>query len=164
MPALAYLITFRTYGTWLPGDARGSTDRRATSHGSPQEPPNPSLEQASRRRLVCPPVFLCSPRRAAVEAAIRQHCAHRGWQLLAVHVRTEHVHVVVATGVTPDVAPERVMTELKAWATRRMVQGRLLDEGRRTWSGHGSTLYLFTPESVQRACRYVVERQGKALR
>jgi len=95
---------------------------------------------------------------------MRQHCAHRGWELLAVHVRTEHVHVVVASDVTPDVAPERVMTELKAWATRRMVQGWLLDEGRRTWSRHGSTLYLLTPESVQRACRYVIERQGRALR
>ena len=32
---LAYLITFRTYGTWLHGDSRGSTDR---DHNVPETP------------------------------------------------------------------------------------------------------------------------------
>ena len=32
---LAYLITFRTYGTWLHGDARGSVDREHNVFGTP---------------------------------------------------------------------------------------------------------------------------------
>ena len=162
MDALAYLITFRTYGTWLPGDARGSTDSQNHKHASPREAPNAALQRAAREQLRHPPIFLCAPRRAATRNAIHQHCAHRQWPLLALHVRTEHLHAVIATerGV---VAPERIMTELKAWATRRMLQEHLLGAGIRAWSRHGSTRYLFTPESVQRACHYVLERQGSPL-
>jgi REP element-mobilizing transposase RayT len=163
MAPLAYLLTFRSYGTWLPGDDRGSVDRRAHHRGSPMQPPNAALEQAMRRRLRHPPVHFCAPRRATIEAAIRQHCAHRGWVLLAVHVRTEHVHVVVATEGTADMAPERMMTELKAWATRRMVQGQLLAKGILAWSRHGSTRHIFTAEGGRRACLYVVEGQGERL-
>ena len=32
---LAYLISFRTYGTWLHGDERGSIDRFNNSYRSP---------------------------------------------------------------------------------------------------------------------------------
>ena len=33
--ALAYLITFRCYGTWLHGDSRGSVDRFHNRYGAP---------------------------------------------------------------------------------------------------------------------------------
>jgi hypothetical protein len=32
---LAYLITFRAYGTWLHGDSRGSVDRFHNRYGAP---------------------------------------------------------------------------------------------------------------------------------
>ena len=38
--ALAYLISFRTYGTWLHGDKRGSVDRFHNRYCSPYLPPN----------------------------------------------------------------------------------------------------------------------------
>ena len=37
---LAYLITFRCYGTWLHGDKRGSIDRFHNAHKSPHIKPN----------------------------------------------------------------------------------------------------------------------------
>ena len=37
---LAYLITFRSYGTWLHGDERGSVDRFHNVYGTPRLPPN----------------------------------------------------------------------------------------------------------------------------
>jgi hypothetical protein len=43
-------------------------------------------------------------------------CHHRRWPLRAVHARTNHVHVVIWA----QHAPERVMNDLKAWATRRL--------------------------------------------
>ena len=42
-----------------------------------------------------PPYGLDAMRRDAVLEAIQQVCAHRGWCLLAAHVRTTHVHTVV---------------------------------------------------------------------
>jgi REP element-mobilizing transposase RayT len=51
-----------------------------------------------------------------VLAALRQHCAQRGWNLLAAHVRTSHVHVIVEA----QVRPERVMNEFKSYASREL--------------------------------------------
>ena len=39
------------------------------------------------------PYHLDQTRRDAVLEAIQGVCAHRGWLLLAVHVRTSHVHL-----------------------------------------------------------------------
>jgi hypothetical protein len=38
---LAYFIMFRSYGTWLHGDSRGSVDRLHNTYGTPRLPPNP---------------------------------------------------------------------------------------------------------------------------
>jgi hypothetical protein len=32
---IGYLITFRSYGTWLHGDERGSVDRNHRAYGTP---------------------------------------------------------------------------------------------------------------------------------
>ena len=92
-----------------------------------------------------------------VLAAIRETCAYRGWGLHAVHVREEHVHVVVDA----EVEPERVMTDLKAWATRRL-QG-VEPEVDRRWTRHGSTRWLRRPESIRAAVRYVADGQGEPM-
>ena len=49
-------------------------------------------------------------------AALRSHCAHRGWGLLAAHVRSNHVHAVVEA----EVRPEKIMNEFKAYASREL--------------------------------------------
>ena len=46
-----------------------------------------------------------------------------GWRLHALTVRTNHVHAVVSA----DEAPEKVMTNFKIWATRRLREHELLD-------------------------------------
>ena len=43
---LAYLITFRCYGTWVHGDERGSMDRRASETVDPARQYDLSLERA----------------------------------------------------------------------------------------------------------------------
>ena len=48
---LAYLISFRTYGTWLHGDKRGSIDRHHKRYGSPYIAPNRNWRQYNQRQL-----------------------------------------------------------------------------------------------------------------
>jgi len=159
MPPLAYLLTFRCYGTWLPGDPRGFTDRRHGGYGTPRSAPCLLLRIATARRLEHAPIALGAAARAVVEAAIRDRCVHANWVLHAVNVRTNHVHVVV--GATAP--PERMMNQLKSWATRRLLLAAEISDGTRPWSRHGSTRYLWTTESIEAACRYVVEGQGVVL-
>ncbi len=93
--------------------------------------------------------------REVIDKAIRSVCDHRGWRLLAINVRPNHVHVVVNAAD----APERVMTTFKAWATRRLIEAGFIERGTHVWSRHGSPKYLFKPELVDEKCRYVIEEQ-----
>ena len=82
-------------------------------------------------------------------------CDRRGWRLLAVAARTTHIHVVVNA---PDVAPERVMQQLKAWSTRAVLRVRP-DEGPGLWTRHGSTRYLWAADEVAEKVQYVEHEQ-----
>jgi hypothetical protein len=42
---LAYLITLRTFGTWLHGDERGSVGRKRNVYGRREIAPNHGLEE-----------------------------------------------------------------------------------------------------------------------
>ena len=153
---LAYLITIRTYGTWLHGDERGAMDRREHNrHGAPNIAPNRRLVKAEHAQLKHPPVTFDEAQRAAVEQAIREVCAHRDYQLLAVNVRTNHVHCVVAAACRPEL----VMNGFKVYATRHLREEGLLLPDVKPWSRHGSNPYLWTPEQVERAIDYVINGQ-----
>ncbi|APR85225.1 Hypothetical protein A7982_10574 [Minicystis rosea] len=158
MTLATWLLTFSCYANWLPGDRRGYVTR-APGSASHKAPPNGWLCAWTERALRQPPFLLDAPARAVVDDAIRDQCIHAGWQLHAVHVRTNHVHVVV-TGAAP---PERIMRQLKAWATRRLREAARIDRDRRVWARHGSTVPLRDGDEVRAACRYVVEGQGGPL-
>jgi REP element-mobilizing transposase RayT len=70
--------------------------------------------------------------------------------------RSNHVHLVVNT----EVRPERVMNDLKSYASRCLNQQRTDEPCRKRWARHGSTRWLWNPEHVSAAIRYVVEEQG----
>ena len=156
---LAYLITFRTYGTWLHGDARGSVDREHNVFGTPLLPPNPPRERAGRQRSKHAPVMLNAPQRQVARAAIVAVCAHRQWSLHELNVRSNHVHVVVSAPRHPD----HVMGSFKSWATRRMREASVIDADIQPWAERGSRKYLWKPEQVEAACRYVLDGQGPDL-
>ncbi len=156
---LAYLITFRTYGTWLHGDERGSVDREHNIPGTPLFPPDPRRETRRRSQLKHTPVELDADRRAVVRRTILEVAEHRNWEIHTLAVRSNHVHIVITAYDTP----ERVMTSLKAWCTRRLIAAGLGKRGTKVWSRHGSTRYLWNPDDVEAACRYLCERQGEDL-
>src|SRR5262249_55441915 len=101
---LAYFITFRCYGTWLHGDQRGSIDRFHNQYKSPYIPPNEKWLAHNEQKLKGEAVILNAAQREAVEKAIREVCQHRNWLLMAINVRTNHIHTVVAIG---EAKPER---------------------------------------------------------
>jgi REP element-mobilizing transposase RayT len=64
------------------------------------------------------PYHLDQIRRIGLMEAIQEVCAHRGWNLLAAHVRSNHVHTVVEAGVLP----ERVKSDFKGYGSSRLNQ------------------------------------------
>ncbi len=156
---LAYLITFPTYGSWLHGDERGSVDREHNLPGTPLLEPDQTRRARNIERLQHRPVVLERARRAVVRRTIVEVAEYRDWTLRAVNVRTNHVHIVIGAPETP----ERIMNALKSWSTCRMVQAGVFRPKTRAWVRHGSTRYLWKPDQVQAACRYVCEGQGVDL-
>src|SRR6266566_9951375 len=95
---LGFLITFRSYGTWLHGDPRGSVNRFRNRYDSARLPPEKKWLKTNTERLKGKIVILNPAQRRCVEEAIRETCEIRKWGLYALSVRTNHVHVVVSIG------------------------------------------------------------------
>src|SRR5215831_10844315 len=128
-------------------------------------PGTPVLEENSARAAFeeqCmdqPPYHLDQIRRDAVLQAIQEVCGHHGWSLLAAHVRSNHVHAVVET----ETRPERIMSDFKAYASRRLNWMKLDQPNRKRWARHGSTRWLWKPQHVSAAIQYVVDEQGRSM-
>ena len=156
---MRYFITFACYGGRLHGDEAGSVDRHHNLPGSRLLPAHPQHVDAERQLMDQSPYLLNQSGRAIVLAALREVCSHRGWSLLAAHVRTNHVHVVVEA----DVRPEKVMNDLKSYASRSLNRSGFGEANRKRWARHGSTRWLWKDEDVQEAIWYVVEQQGERM-
>src|SRR5688572_28840520 len=118
---LAYFISFRTCGTWLHGDNRGSIDRYNNRYRSPYIEANPHWHRFNWDHLRVAPLTLGSPHRKSIQAAIRETCEIRDWPVLALNVRTNHVHVVLSANRNSKL----VLVALKANATRQLRQDGL---------------------------------------
>ena len=101
---LAYLITFRTYGTWLHGDDRNSIDRHGMNlYGASKVLPSRNLKQIMHDNQASDIFLLDGPRRGVVERAIRHVCEFRSYGLHAISVRTNHAHSVVSSLRKPEI-------------------------------------------------------------
>jgi REP element-mobilizing transposase RayT len=149
---LGYLITFRTYGTWLHGDERGSIDRFHNRFGMPRIPQNKQWKKYNRSLLSQPPVVKLSRRqRKTVEEAIRETCKIRKWEFWVTNIRTNHVHTVVSA----PCKPEKILSAFKANATRKLREAGCWNSSRSPWVEKGSKKYLWTEPDVINAIVYV---------
>jgi hypothetical protein len=108
-----YFCLLRAHGH---GDESGSVDRRHNLFGARVLEPNPRRAAAEQRRMHEPAYELDSHSRVVVLETLQEVCYHRGWNLLAAHVRSSHVHVIVE-GESP---PEKVMNDFKAYTSRAL--------------------------------------------
>lgn len=156
---MRYFITFACYGAHLHGDESGSVDRRHNLFGGRPLEADPQRAAAERRSMNQPQYELDCDSRIAALQALEEVCRHRGWNLLAAHVRSSHVHLIVEA----EVSPEKVMNDCKAYASRALNRLGRDEPGRRRWARHGSTRWLWKDQDVREAIRYVIEEQGNPM-
>lgn len=154
---IAYFITFACYGARLHGDPKGSVDRFHNVPNTPAIEPSPARVHFERKLSRGTSVTLDADDRALVLGALRQHCEYREWMLHAAHIRSNHVHIVLAA----DVAPTDAMSQLKRYASRALNAAR--GRSPRRWARHGSTRYLWTAEQMALAVDYVAREQGAPM-
>ena len=131
---MTYLITFACYGCHLHGAASGSVDATHNVPGNPVLNEDSARAAFEERRMDQPAYHLDQIRRDAVLEAIQGVCRHRGWSLLAAHVRSNHVHTVVEA----EAEPQRVLNDFKAYASRRLNQMSVDDPNRKRWHAMGA--------------------------
>jgi REP element-mobilizing transposase RayT len=154
---LAYLLTFRTYGTWLHGDDRHSVDRHGRNiYGTPDISPNQKLQSQMQRELKQPAIIFNLLQRTVVEKAIRELCKQRNYHLQAINVRSNHVHAVLSV----QAKPERIANAFKAFATKKLREENLFPKDAQIWSRGKSRRYLWKPRYVALAIDYVLYGQG----
>jgi len=150
-----YLLTWRTYGSWLPGDERGWVDERRNGRGEPMHGSDVRLEAAARAKMKAAAVILGDGQRRLVDDAIRAVCSAKKWPLHAVNVRTSHVHVVVSSPTSGD----RTQVALKAAATHLLRERDSMPPGDVLWSRGGSQRRLTREDALWAAVDYVRNRQ-----
>jgi REP element-mobilizing transposase RayT len=155
---LAYLLTFRTYGTWLHGDERGSVDthKGKNVYGEPDIAPNKNLANLMQEKMKAERFLLNEIQRKSVELAIKEFCEHKNYQLNAVNARTNHVHAVISA----QTKPEPIINFLKSYSTRKLRESRLISQDIKPWSRGGSRRYLWKERHVGLAIEYVLYGQG----
>lgn len=156
---MTYLITFCCYGSHLHGAPEGAVDRSHNRYGSPFAKANPGLFAAEQRLMNQDPYELNACKRQVVLEGMVDRCVRNGWDLVAAHVRTNHVHIIVEA----EEAAEFVMTQLKCAASRRLNELGFDCPTRKRWARHGSTRRIIGRENVRLAILYVLEGQGEPM-
>ena len=157
----AFLFTWSTYGTWLPGDARGWVEYR---HGF--QLPSPILELECAARMTEEACRLAPHQRERVHEQVAETCEHKQWVLHAVNCRTNHVHVVLSSTANPKAIRE----QLKAWCSRRLNEQQadfgIPEQERRAkwWADRGSIRWIFREMDLEAAIDYVLNQQDNPRR
>ncbi len=154
---LAFLLTIRTFGTWLHGDQRGAFQRlRNRGPQSKRVDSNVPLAETMSASMKQSSTVLNSTQRDFVDQAIRGVCDFRSYGLKALNVRSNHSHIVVHA----KAKPEKIVNEMKAYSTRRLRSEGEFSPDRKIWSRGASTRYLWKPRHVVAAVDYVLYSQG----
>ena len=166
-----WLLTNRTYGTWLPGDRRGSVtdvrDRRlsdpVSSHRLTHNKPGEAceahlagLERSAHSRLKGPPILLTTPQAAVFLEQLRETATYRGWLLQAVAIMTNHFHLVVA--VTGDPKPRKILADFKSYGTRALNRQFGRPPSETWWATNGSKRKLPDQRAIAGAINYVLHK------
>jgi len=148
MKPLAYFITWTTYGTWLPGDKRGWVDR----HEWGIKPGQSRLAGYAKKILKEEIVTFTKFERDIVEKAIENTCVFKKWNVHAIAIRSNHIHIVISTD---GINPKQIMKTLKNYSTRALKNIERLSNRTCMWTKGGSIRFLNDRESVSTAIEYI---------
>jgi REP element-mobilizing transposase RayT len=161
-----WLLTWTTYGTWLPGDDRGFVSNIDRGDGKGHRINQPGTEPASKLRgltlmaqhsMKGPAVYLVLDQALALWEQMQETATHRGWQLQAVAIMRNHVHLVV--GVPGDPEPDTLLRDLKSYGSRRLNSNWTRPESGTLWTESGSRRKLPSGEAVAAAVAYVRDQE-----
>ena len=140
---VGYMLTWTTYGSWLPGDERGYVKNAQILAGDVK------TLQISKSRQKSPAVKLNAREIELVRQVILHEAERIGHAIEALTVRTYHVHLVARPH---SKSIEQVVARYKSLTTRALWQ-----HGRpgRIWTKGYDKRFCFTQEELAQRIRYV---------
>jgi REP element-mobilizing transposase RayT len=165
-----WLLTWTTYGTWLPGDRRGfvsnvrdgeGAEIRHNIPGTPYDADVPGLERAARAAMKGPPIYLDGDQAGVLLGQFRETATYRGWELRAAAIMANHVHLVV--GVPGDPDPAVLLHDFKSYGSRALNRRWTKPPNGTWWTESGSRRKLPDEAALLAAIEYV-RRQWRPLR
>jgi REP element-mobilizing transposase RayT len=162
-----WLLTWSTYGTWLPGDERGfvgqvkrddGVRKRRNRTGEEFDRSMNGLEKASAALLKGPAIWLSKVQAQVILDQLLQTANHRQWLILAAAVMSNHVHVVVRVPGDPN--PEDLLRDFKSYASRSLNKSFARPKSDTWWTESGSKRKLPTPTAVVGGVRYVKNQEN----
>lgn len=163
-----WFLTWTTYGSWLPGDARGfvgsqlGDDNVLIEHnqfGTPLALPNAALHYVMGRQTKESTVVLDFNQATSLLEQFLETTSHRRWLLIALGIMRTHIHAVV--GVPGDPDPEKVLGDLKAYGSRCLkANGAVRDNW---WTRSGSKRKLSDEAAVNNVVHYICGQANPLL-
>jgi AICAR transformylase/IMP cyclohydrolase PurH/REP element-mobilizing transposase RayT len=161
----AWLLTWTTYGSWLPGDERGFVSRVPSEtgkheiHNQPGEPydhDQPELTDTARSAMAGKSVRLTKEQaRTALQSFVRS-ARDQGIRLIAASVMCDHVHLLCQA----EESGAHLLQLFKGGASRRLNDSFKLEHAPRWWTKSGSKRHIRRGEDLTAAIRYVRDQRG----
>ena len=162
-----WFLTWRTYGTRLPGSEDGfvSPVRNAAGEaeihnipGTRMDSDSPHLAAWSSRQLRAQPLALIREQAWILADQMFETSTIRNWTPLALAIVPNHVHLVVGVGGDPD--PEVLLRDYKSYGSRALNRSFTRPKSGTWWVESGSTRILDSEAAVFGAVRYTIEQEG----
>jgi REP element-mobilizing transposase RayT len=169
-PTRTWFLTWRTYGTWLPGDERGFIGAVRDDQGNqvinniPGQPVNRGnvrLESYAASRLKGPPILLTSEHAVELEQQFYETAQYRGWSVLGLAILINHVHLVVLVEGDPD--GSAILRDFKSFASRRLNARFGKPASGSWWSESGSRRVVKADANHEAVEDYVKQQSGAFL-
>jgi len=161
----AVLLTWTTYGTWLPGDERGFVSRvplldgAHVIHNIPGEPydaDDPQVQSAAEDAMQGHPVRLNTEQAKTLMRVVADVSERHGIEPLAVAILPNHVHIVCQA----EHSGEELLQLFKGNASRVLNTEYQLHEAPRWWTKGGSTRWSKKRNDLTAAIDYVRNQTG----
>jgi REP element-mobilizing transposase RayT len=164
-----WLLTWTTYGTWLPGDERGfvspkfeneQTEKRNNRFGTQYDSHRPDLNQIARTKIIGQPVLLNKNQAEVLKRQFLETAVFRGWSIRSAAIMPNHIHLL--TGVAGDPDPSNLLRDFKSYGSRELNKHFEHPESGTWWTEQGSKRKVTDDEHLQTVVNYI-KHQPAAL-
>jgi REP element-mobilizing transposase RayT len=181
-PVIAYHVVMSTHGFWLPNDPRGSGSSEVRykplrrfgpatlvnhTHSVAHVPHDRDRRLAAKEAMKFPPVVFTGHQALAVGIGFGNQVKKSGYRIHACSILPCHTHMVISRHryeieqvgrlLRQAATTQLLVKKLHPFAAERRENGTLPS----VWGQDFWKVFLYTPEDVYRAIRYVEENPVK---